>query len=377
MNDPLKIGVVGIGTIGSQVAWQLARRGANVVGFEASWPGHGDAAAGGDNRIFRSAHFEDTRYIPILRRSDQLFDELAEETGFELRGFPGCVLMGPPEGQMATVLASIQEHSLDVDLMDARELHDRFPQFRADPDDVAVFDRRAGYIRPELTVYAAAKLARGLGAEILSNTKVTAIEPERDSIRIHTETSEYRVDRVVVTVGAWARKLVPSLAEVITSRRPISAWFLRTGIASNPAPTFIRTAPRHFYGAPAFDGISYKIGLSVVDHLVVDEPDTVQRTVRNEELEPFRELIAKYLPALEGDPIRTATYLESYTEDSRPIVGTVESDERVVVLAGFSGHGFKISAGIGEIGADLAIDGGSRLPIDFLSRQGFDSRVAV
>ena len=55
-----RVAVVGTGTMGSQAAWRLASRGADVVGYDRYAPGHDRSAAGGETRVFRSAHFEDT-----------------------------------------------------------------------------------------------------------------------------------------------------------------------------------------------------------------------------------------------------------------------------------------------------------------------------
>src|SRR5688572_16718342 len=71
-----RVAVVGVGTMGSQVAWRLAARGAEVVGYDRFAPGHDRSAAGGETRIFRSAHFEDSRYVPLLKHADSLWDEL-------------------------------------------------------------------------------------------------------------------------------------------------------------------------------------------------------------------------------------------------------------------------------------------------------------
>jgi sarcosine oxidase len=48
-------------------------------------------------------------------------------------------------------------------------------------------------------------------------------------------------------------------------------------------------------------------------------------------------------------------------------VGPLPGAENVVLLAGFSGHGFKLSPAFGDIAADLALDGTSPRPIDFIS----------
>ena len=59
MSARRKVAVIGVGTMGAQAAWRLAARGADVIGFDRFAPGHDRSAAGGDTRIFRSAHFDD------------------------------------------------------------------------------------------------------------------------------------------------------------------------------------------------------------------------------------------------------------------------------------------------------------------------------
>ena len=75
-----RVAVVGVGTMGSQAAWRLAARGAEVVGYDRFAPGHDRSAAGGETRIFRSAHFEDTRYVPLLQHADTLWEQLQQES---------------------------------------------------------------------------------------------------------------------------------------------------------------------------------------------------------------------------------------------------------------------------------------------------------
>jgi len=366
-----RVAVIGVGTMGSQAAWRLAARGAEVVGYDRFAPGHDRGAAGGETRIFRSAHFEDSRYVPLLKHADTLWDELQRETGRELRRLTGCLLMGPTEHQqMATVLESIAEHGLEHEVLDAGRLAERFPQYRIGDGDVAVLDRRAGFIRPELTVQTATRRAEELGARIHRYTPVREITPVGDGVAVRTDAGTERFDAVVVTVGPWVNDLLPDLPWDVEIRRLISAWYVPAtpdAWFGEERPAFIRTAPTHCYGLPSPDGVSVKLGLSRTLHRQVDDPNRVDRTVQPSELDIFTELIGRYLPDLHPDPVRLSVYLEGYTDSSRPLVGPLPGNENVVLLAGFSGHGFKLSPAMGDIAADLALDGKSAQPIEFIS----------
>lgn len=366
-----RVAVIGLGTMGSQVLKTLAEeKGVTVVGFEQFSPGHDRGAGGGESRIFRSAQFEDPRYVPVLKRADELWEKLEEQTGRELRSMTGCVLMGPPTHQhIKNALASVTEYGLEYDLLDQKQMKRKLPQFTMDPDDMAILDHRAGMIRPELTILSTVLLAERLGAEVRRNTQVLDIVDTGAGVTVVTDKGSFEFDRVVVSAGPWVTKLLPDLAGTLSIRRPISVWYAsRPGVELPSGPAFIRLGPRHFYGVPSPDGISVKVGLSVVDHLVVDEPNDRDRQIKPEDMAPFNEILAGYLPTLQPDPIRVTTYFEGYMEDARPIVQAAPGSENVILLAGFSGHGFKIAPAIGEIGAMFAIGNASPVDVDFLHR---------
>lgn len=367
----VRVAVVGLGTMGSQVLKHLAEeKGVTAVGFEQFSPGHDRGAGGGESRIFRSAQFEDPRYVPILKRADELWERLEGQTGRELRSMTGCVLMGPPNHQhIQNALASVTEYGLDFDLLDQAQMKRRLPQFTMDRDDMAILDHRAGMIRPELTILSTVLLAERLGAEVRRNTQVLDVVDTGSGVTLVTDKGSFEFDRVVIAAGPWVNKLLKGLAGTLSVRRPISVWYGPRPDADLPTgPAFIRLGPRHFYGVPSPDGISVKVGLSVVDHLVVDEPNDGDRQISREDLAPFDEILAGYLPTLQPDPIRISTYFEGYMEDARPIVQAAPGSENVILLAGFSGHGFKIAPAIGEIGARFAMGQGSKVNVDFLYR---------
>ncbi|HEY3572858.1 MAG TPA: FAD-dependent oxidoreductase [Arthrobacter sp.] len=109
-----------------------------------------------------------------------------------------------------------------------------------------------------------------------------------------------------------------------------------------------------------------KIGLGYSQHLEVDDPDTVERIVQPKELAPFKAKISRFLPGLDLDPMRTETYLETYTATRREWIGPHPGMDNVIVLSGFSGHGFKMCPAIGEIGANLTLNEPSPVDISFL-----------
>ncbi|MFE7765171.1 NAD(P)-binding domain-containing protein [Streptomyces sp. NPDC057438] len=60
------VAVVGVGTMGSQAAWRLTARGAEVVAYDRFAPCRDPSAAGGETRVFRSVQTDDGRYVPLV-----------------------------------------------------------------------------------------------------------------------------------------------------------------------------------------------------------------------------------------------------------------------------------------------------------------------
>lgn len=364
----LRVGVVGLGTMGAQVLWQLSRRGVDATGFETYAPGHPKGAAGGETRLFRTVEIEDLRYAPIVARAHEIWTELREATGHELRVLSGALVMGSPsDRQMRTALESVRLSGLPYEVYDETELRKKHPQYAVDPGDIAIWEPNGGSIRPELTVAATADLAERNGATIHRSAKVREIRETPRGVAVVTDSHEEEFDRVVVAAGGWTNELLPWFTPLLTVRRLTSAWFFagKAGYLDEILP-FIRTIPNYCYGLPVPDRTAMKLGLGFDHHMAADRPDEVERTVHPAELAPFRQVIERYLPGLRPDAMRTDTYIETYTPDHREWIGRHPDMPDVVVLAGFSGHGFKMCPAIGEIGAQLAVDGDSALDVGFL-----------
>ncbi|MFD5337998.1 N-methyl-L-tryptophan oxidase [Streptomyces hawaiiensis] len=371
---PKRVAVIGAGSMGSQVMWRLAARGAEVIGYDRYAPGHDRGAAGGETRIFRAVHLGDPGYIPLLRLADRMWDRLQRETGFSLRRRSGCLVMGETESaSMRLLLSASTTHQLDHEVLDREELARRYPQHRLPDGHTAVLDRQGSTIRPEASIQAAAARAEQLGARLHRYTPVREIAPAPGGgVHIVTDQGTDHVDTAVVTVGPWVNTLLPDLPRTVDIRRLISSWHIPTrhDWFAGGAPAFVRSTPHDCYGLPSPDGISVKLGLSLARYLPVPDPERLDRTVRPEELATFRELIAELMPDLNPDPIRLSVYMEGYTASGNPLVGHVPGQDDIVVLAGFSGSGFKLSPAMGEIAADLALDGTTDRPVGFLAPAG-------
>ncbi|MEU1105969.1 N-methyl-L-tryptophan oxidase [Streptomyces tibetensis] len=379
MRIPKRVAVIGAGSMGSQAMWRLATRGAEVIGYDRYAPGHDRGAAGGESRMFRAVHLGDARYTPLLKLADGLWEQLQAETSRSLRRRSGCLVMGETASRdMRLLLSASAAHGLDHEVLDQDTLARRYPQHCLPDGHTAVLDRQGSIIRPEASIQAAAGRAEQLGARLHRYTPVREVVPASGGgVHIVTDHGRDHVDAAVVTVGPWINTLLPDLPRTVEVRRVICSWHLPTrhDWFAGGAPAFLRGTPHDCFGIPSPDGISVKLGLSFRYHAPVPEPERLDRTVRPEELKAFHELIRELMPDLNPDPIRTSAYMEGYTNppgspSGYPLVGHLPGQDDIIVMAGFSGSGFKFSPAMGEIAADLALDGTTEHPIDFLAPAG-------
>jgi sarcosine oxidase len=353
------VAVVGLGAMGSMAAWQLAQAGAEVVGFEQYGLAHDRGAIGGESRLFRMAYHEGAEYVPLLRRARELWGELAGAAGRPLFTPTGVLSLGLPNlPQLVNVRASVEEHGLDHEILDADALAARYPQHRMADGEIGVLDLGGGVLRPEIAVLSALQQARAHGARLHDRTPVRRLEAGDDDVAVVTDDGVTRVRRVVVTAGPWTADLVPTAA--VTVRPVVLTWFVPDRLEDylpDRFPAFIRdTDDLHVYGVPALDGASVKVAVGDVwgD---IPSPRELTRDLDEQALRPISDAVARLLPGLYPDPMRFGVWMEGYTPDRTALVGPLPQSPSIVVLGGFSGHGFKMAPVFGQIARDLALDG--------------------
>jgi sarcosine oxidase len=361
-----KVVVLGLGGMGSAAAAHLAGRGAEVVAVEQFPVAHDRGSSHGESRIIRQAYFEDPAYVPLLLRAYELWEDLEREDPGIFRLTGGLFLGRPETGAVSGSLASAREHGLPHQVLDAAEIRRRFPAFAPEDDEIAVFEERSGFVRPERTVLAHWRRAQYAGAELWGGGPALGWGADERGVRVETPGGTVEADRLVVTPGAWAPTLLADMGLPLAVTRQTVCWFRPTDAAAyalGTHPVFVWERPGLSpYGFPCLDDDGgVKIGLHHRGRPT--DPDAVDRTVTAEEAAEVADLVRPLLPALPGTFLRAITCLYTSTPDHDFVVGIHPGHDNVAVACGCSGHGFKFVPVLGEILADLALDGSTRHPI--------------
>jgi len=352
--------VVGLGGAGSQAALHLARRGARVVGIDRYRPPHPLGSSHGRTRIIREAYFEEPLFVPLVRRSYELWAELERESGRTLYRRTGGLMIGPPEGILVEgALASAREHALEHELLDAAETERRFPAFELREDDVAVLEPRAGILRPEAAVDAALQLAAAAGAELRFDEPVLGWEPDGDGVAVRLDGETLRADRLVIAAGPWVSQLVPRLAASVELTRQPVLWVAPAArreslLRPESFPIFLwEWRPGWMlYGFPD-EGEGVKVAQH--QHGEATTIDEVDRSVRDDDVALVRDLVARLVPAANGELRDASICIYTNTPDELFVVDSLPDAPQAVVVSACSGHGFKFVPALGEAVAALVL----------------------
>lgn len=357
MSDVYDTVVVGLGAMGSATLYHLARRGHRVIGIDQFVPPHDQGSSHGATRIIREAYFEHPLYVPLVRRAYELWDALAGEAGEPglVQRNGGLYIGSPGSSVVRGALDSALRHNVAHELLDSEQMLERFPAFVMQENWLAVHEPGAGFIRPEAAIAAQLRLAAARGATTLCGTTVRRWEAATEGVRVETTRGEIDARHAVFAVGAWAPALIGATSRFLSVERQTSHWFAprggpALGPESMPIAIWELADERFFYTTPDV-GLGVKASFHYGGETT--DVDHVRRTASATETDEIRRMLEQLVPRAAG-PHRGATVcLYTDTPDKHFVIDRHPGHKSVIVVSACSGHGFKFSAAIGEIAADL------------------------
>ena len=352
----MKIVIVGAGIMGLATAWALRRRGHDVVVLEQGPFPNPLGSSVDEHRGFRRGYGAERGYQRMTRGALAAWERLAADIGEAVYVEAGILyLTAARDPWLAATLDGFAAEGVAFERLDLADLRRRFPAVRTEGVGHVVWSPTAGPLR-------AAAIMAGLGswlaaqdAPVRANRKVVAIDLDAASVAL-ADGSRIAGDRLVVAAGPWTPNLLPAYAARVTPSRQILVYLeppadLEPAWQAMPVLADLTTRENGIYVIPPAQGMRLKIG----DHRtpLTGDPDRdraasaadtglilAKARARMRDLDRFRHLESK-------------TCLYDMTVDERFLIETVG---RGVVLAGFSGHGFKFGAVIGERVAAALLD---------------------
>jgi sarcosine oxidase subunit beta len=355
--------IIGGGLMGSWAALMLRRRRPDLsvlviekgaVGAQASGVNYG-------NLRIQGRH---PGQLPLSLRAAAIWERLAEFIGesceFDATGHLYAARDDAKEVAKAELAArQAAEVGLATEVLDRAAISQRWPWLHGFA--MASWSPRDAVANPRLVTPAVARAARALGATFHENTRVLAAHWAGDRFRIDAEGGlTIEAETLLNVAGAWAPE--------------VAGWF-GEGAPIVPAgpPQFVTDAVPYFI-RPSVQAVDGSVIFRQVPqgHVVVaGYPRSASDPVANRAPVDARKVLnamghlRRAVPALHGATLlRVWSGIEGYLPDMLPVIGPSATTPRLLHAFGFCGHGFQLGPGIGEVLADLVLDGRSETPLD-------------
>ncbi|WP_244961151.1 NAD(P)/FAD-dependent oxidoreductase [Paracoccus sanguinis] len=395
----VEVAVIGGGIIGVSTALELASRGVSVALCEKGMiAGEQSSRNWGWVRQMGRAEAE----IPLAIRSIELWRGMAErigaEVGYRRSGIMYMAFTRRDEATWTNWHAVGQRAGVETQLLSPAEVAARLPQLARAPR-VALWSPSDGCAEPWLAVPAMAEAARRAGARILTGCAVRGVETAGGRVSgVVTERGRIDCAQVVICGGAWTRLFAGNMGIDFPALRVVGTVARVEGVSGLPDHPLgtedfsfrrrrdgqytltLRNAniadilPDNFRLMAQFlpqlrlnwREFKLRFGRPFLDDLRIprrwdlDGP-TVFETERILDPKPspafLRQAMAnasRVFPTF-AKARMTAAWAGAIdvTPDAVPVIDRLEALDGAYVASGFSGHGFGIGPGAGELMADL------------------------
>jgi glycine/D-amino acid oxidase-like deaminating enzyme len=372
----VRVVIVGAGVTGLSAAYHLARRGARrVVVLEKGRVGSGSSsrAAG----IITGLLWSETGVL-ARRRSLELFRELsAELEGYSFRDV-GCLNLFDPGSwpEREALLPLYGRLGAPYEILPAAEARRRWPSLAVPDDQIGLYDPLGGYSEPDEYLPALARRCRELGVEIREGVAAEGLALRGGHVcGVRVPGGELAADAVIYGVYAWTLALgapdgLRPPVKMVAHQR-----YLTTPLAAPPELPAINANPLGGYLRPASGG-------RVLAGVETPERQEIRVTDRGFELAAvaappgLRESVgARFsglVPALtEAAWEEERVGLLTFSMDGEPVLGPVAALPGLYLGVAFHSGGFAYNPVVGELLAELVLDGRTRLNIDAFSPDRF------
>ena len=342
--------VIGGGIMGVSTAWALCQQSrCRVAVIEQATIGHVRGSSNGRVRIAR-ATYADPGYVRLmLRARAEAWSSLENQLGHRLiRPVDGC-FFGPEGGLVDAYAKGVETAGGPASRLTNAQASHLFGPLRLTGCTV-VHDRSAGVIDATATRAGLQHLLEDAGVVIHCDTTVSHLEADGAGLRLKTNAGLFRAQSIVMTAGAWSTRLIPQLESRLMVHRQHIGYYRTEGAHSTPGGDFAWV-----YLGQSQDEVYY--GLPEAQHLLkaahhrrsgpVDNPDHVPVPETNALTALDRFIGDAFVVPLVRDHASTCPYTSTATDDF--VIDVHPEDSRIIVGAGFSGHGFKFGPLVGQI----------------------------
>jgi len=348
-----------------------------VLGIEKFDIVHENGSHTGQSRLIRKAYFEHPAYVPLLQKAYDGWENLEKRSNSRLFYKTGILYSGKADDFLISgSRKSARAHNLELNEVTAGNQSESYPQFSLPSHYSTIFEPDAGFITPERAILTYINEALKLGAEVRSGETVIDWQESSNGVEVRTDQGHYNANCLIITAGAWTSQLVTGLKPKLKVTKQAIFWvnvnnsdqYLLNkmpcwGINQEELTGLLYGFPilnEHEFGGPG----GLKIGYHNPGEPINPEHKTA--AVRQSDKDLIVSFMEEFMPGAFKSFNEEKTCLYTYSPDEHFIIDFMPDQRHVIFATGFSGHGFKFIPVVGEILADLATNGATDLPIEFL-----------
>ena len=372
MKNNADVVIIGGGVSGCSLAYQLAKKGKEVVVVEKKYLSSGATGACGAGIRQQWSTKENTE---LAIKSIKIFEKLERELGYDIELRQGGYLIAihdEKEMKQAEKNVAMQcSLGLNVDILTLDEINDVVSILDVKGMNVlgATFCHTDGHANPFKTTFAYANAARKKGANIYTHTMVVDIKTENKKIAaVKTDKGTIKTNIVVNAAGVWSKKI----AEMINVKLPNIPFRKEIMVTERLKPMFEAMV------------ISFKDGIyfsqqnegQIVGGIPIPEEKSGYKTMPTLSfMKHMAKTLTRYAPSLKHlNMLRHWTGFYDVTPDARPVLGEVKEVKNFIQCHGFSGHGFMLSPVVSQILSEYIVDGKTPDVLKSLSKERFKGK---
>jgi sarcosine oxidase len=357
--------IIGGGGMGLAAAWRLAKAGHNVRVLEQFQFFHNRGSTHTEHRIIRRTYNDDlyTRLMPYAYR---LWEELEADSGQKLKYIIGGVEIGPEDDPTLNDIIRIsRELDIPTEVMTPGEARQRFPQFHLRPNFLMAYCPQNGFLAVDDCLRAQAEQARKHGALMHEEEPVVEIRPLEHGAEVRTTKATYTCDKLIVTAGPYVKNLMKQLGLDVPYTIELNQghWFKVDQpemFTPDKFPVFIMRYDADpmggMYGFPTFRRPGIKVSVHHSNQYInIEEYDMIPR---EETTQRVWNWVKEFIPGAASEVLDVGTCPYDFPPDEHFVI-SLHPQYRDIAMANMAGHGYKFASLVGEILAQLAINGKS------------------
>ncbi|XP_054482998.1 peroxisomal sarcosine oxidase-like, partial [Anoplopoma fimbria] len=335
--------VIGAGVQGSFTACQLAKQSRKTLLLEQFVLPHTRGSSHGQTRIIRKAYMQDF-YTHMMEECYELWAQLEREAGIKLFRQTGLLVMGPENSESYQLIKNtLQKNKVPMAILNHDNFCQHIPNVNLAVGNGAVVDLTAGVLYADRALKTVQGQFQKLGGVIRDKEKVIDIKPG-PVVTVSTSAGVYRANRVVITAGPWANRLLAHTGlqlplEVVK----INVCYWKEKVPGSydvkkRFPCFLLTEGEetkdHIYGLPSNE---YPGLMKICYHMGSEtDPDQRDKQTDRSDIDILKRFIARCFPGLVPEPAVVESCLYTLTPDDHFVLDCHPSYSNIVIGAGFS-----------------------------------------